>query len=469
MKNLRNSKLTRLLCLLLATTMIMWSCQPESITTQNGCTVIAHDIPTLTNIPNTTETVFELVSSIQDQVGHQSMDSLYYEFFSASQSSTTAINKLNSEIDDYNSNEYGSYIQNHDFLSNGLKSFFINFESNLDSVLLTEPDLAQFTSFINTEISNTQGSSSNLCQKDAELAEYYLLNALGYAQYYYNNYNNPGSFSSHVLEGRGCGLFAKLGCGILSLTAGVIGGVLSLVGVISADITVNGQPLNPEDQENLSIIVAAVTAWFIAKKTYNWCCPDDDKDQNCYRPDMHIIKRLGCNEYRIRLLGKSDYSTTRWDNINTIPAQATTNIPSLVFTVPSPTQASTFHAPTVLCLENGTTVFTFDYDEFTDGPFETTEVFPLQWTVAPPSNFTLESGLGGMHIRNSNIFFTRVNSPNLQNYQYSWEVTAPNIIKGNSNSATVELKSPGLVTTKVTVTDLCSNYSETLQSNTYVQ
>ena len=466
MVRLRESIPVKFLCLLLATSLMFISCNtgPNNKLILNDCSNITSDYDTETNIELKFEQMLELMRSINHTENFASHEEFHRYVFKDSEGTTEYLNTFQVESDEYKNLGFEGYINSKSEISNDLKTYLIDYSNEMTVFLdINHPSLEETITFFHSKKSEL--STTNLCSSDQSLLNFYFELSEGYANYYYKHYD----FQEGLPELRGCNFWRGLACGLLSLAVASI--ITSIAAVL---VTLNFIRVFIKDQLNggdgeingflaaqLSLLALGIV---VGVSTYLWCCNKDDiEKQICEAPTGATYLQTDCNEFEYRIFGPSNYENTQWNNINTNPINLITPKSILRFSVPEFGNPSSLVATTT-CVVDGSTVNVFPWSESVTFESET-DVFPLQWNVAPPQSHTFQTS--------NNIINVSVNtSPYSEFLNYTWSVNPPHIITGGGNDNSISIKimsSPGFLVTDVQVENTCLNLSESLSAITEIQ
>lgn len=315
---------------------------------------------------------------------------------------------------------------------------------------------------------------------------------LGFAQYIYQNFYSTEHSESDIANERCDSFWEKLFCGTVSVAVAVgttilVGYLLIQLGPVGVWITYAAGSILPDGTvapTDTSIfvedvmdgddpfILGAILGVYLGIKFYSWCCSwfEEEDAQVCEAPDGAYWKETDCGEFQFVIFGPSTYSATIWNNINTDPASATTPVPRLTFTVPSPGMESTIFASGITCIENPGSILEFDWVEtltFTSDH----DLFPLAWNSAPPSTFDYTVDEEDYW---DNSFKVTLNTPSSNAFEYSWAVNSPHeIVEGggdHENWAEIWVATQNTdVIISCEVLNVCLNAADSITGTTIIQ
>lgn len=450
-------------------------------------------IPDGAHIARDFELSYELVSSINNSEGHTSFQELSKEFFEGSEQ----LQDVNAEVAKYSNLGFDDYLE--DIVERNIVSFefkkeMVDFKNELTNFIYSnQPIKEDFISFIANK--KTTIHQSNLSEETIKNMNLYLDLVEGHTNYMYKEYSNTNG-NLNLRTSTDCDSFwAKLLCASLTLIVGftvfIIVWALVTMGIlrIGGNPTVTAPDGPPTDfpgqpgsktlkGDDAIIVISALIAVAIGieagDKFHSWCCSwfSDESDQECLPPSGYFVQKIGCNKFKYRIYGPSNYGATEWYNENTLPSNSITLYPSLVFSVEQLGTESTISA-NITCKENSSSIILYDYGPETE-LFDTEEgEFSLWWIEAPPETFLFEGNPGGDIPEFENIFSVRVNTANNTDvYSYDWDVESPHqfVLGAGSkdNYATVKCIEPTFVTTSVLVTNICTGQVESVSGTTLI-
>lgn len=472
MLKLRKSRSFKAVAMFLAILILHTSCSPDNMPQPNECPPVDLSYVDNAQVAEQFERMMEYATTIDRQEDFTTFAEYYETLYGESDKATEYIDTFEAESRKYGNLGFEGYVNDSEYISNDLKAYVTNYAQELDLFLTNQqPDLAEFTIFMNSEID--QVASSNLCDGDQDIMRLYLASSQGYANWFYNNIPQTTDLGSVQL--RGCNWYQAILCG---LTALIVGGVVFVVVgavVLIATVFFDGREVTGGEKESLAVLAGFALGIHVGINVYEWCCRMfDEDDQECRPPTGSSYIAVDCNQFSYRVFGPSYYGTTQWDNVNTNPASTITPFPVIGINIPDYGEISEI-AATIACVQNAETVHIYSWDDALT--FESGEsYFPLAWNSQPP--FSYNFGGDGIGIEgdydDANIIHASLLTPNTNELTYSWHVNFPHEIIGGGNAddnwVTIRITTdnPNL-TTGVTVTNTCTGESNSLSQTTLIQ
>ena len=388
MFKLRNSKIVKAVCLILASTLFYISCTGELDQNTMECSksVLANvDDP---NFANNFENMLDYARTLDYQENYKTFSEYHQDLFGDSADAKEYVKKFEEESRKYGQMGYENYVNQVSQLSSEVKSYLITYSNEINEYLnRNRPNLEALTNYLDGK--NQLLSTSSLCENDRNIVKLYLKASQGYAQYYYHHYFNDQDGGPQL---RSCDFFEALGCGLLATIVGIVVTVVMVVLLIWSIIIVTTNPDEPHEltgdaKVNFSVLASLALGIYVGINVYDWCCGRDEVPvQVCAPPNLATYQANGCNEFTYRVSGPSNYSFTTWSNWNTSPSSATTPTPVLKLSVPSQNILSVINA-NISCVQNGTTVNIFPWhDELI---FSDNNPSFMYWTSPPPTTYKL--------------------------------------------------------------------------------
>ena len=452
------------------------SCDIENFQNFDDCGNSSFELGTASTDPILVDRMIDYVRTLEVSEKMTSIDQIHSEVFGDSDMALDRVLKFKIEAEKYSQLGFESYVSQSEQFSSNFKAYYTENALDIKDYLIThKPNLEVALGYVDSKISSL--ANTNLCNPDMKMAELYYTWVKGYLKYQYNNFYN-----NDLIELRDCNFWEKLGCGILAVTIGL---ALTAVGILlalgtSVFVDEEGNMHEFGDTQQDIADVATVLFWltvgyYVGTSFYDWCCGKNDiPEQECLPPTMASLTQLGCNEFRYRVTGPSNYGATEWMNQNTDPASATTMTPTLRFSIPTLGVESNIDA-LIACLEDGQNSAFFAWKE--DILIESdVDYFPLGWNTSPPPSFTYQdnSNVPQGDFGFDNFIYVVLNTPSNNVMSYIWSVNAPHsILAGggtNDNFATIKITTPNVnLTTNVEATNNCLNETDEITAFTTIQ
>jgi len=445
------------------------SCSQEPATSQNGCSNIFIETLDDDEVAFHFEQMLNFARTIDNQEDYTTMGEFHQTVFGTGEQATNYVRTFEKEGSKYAQLGFENYVQQSDNFSVGVKSYLTNYSVNLRSYLNDQkPSLEELNNYIDRQKDLLK--SKDLCNDDINLLNLYFSISQGYANWYYSHYYDN---TENALALRSCDFWEAIACRLLShIVATTVGSVLGSLLLLSEFTVTDGNgntaPIDREDQNAFSVIVALAVGIYVGISVYDWCCKRNEiPEQVCEDPEGVIITQNDCNEFIYRVWGPSSYNATEWNNMNTNPSSINTPTPKLTFSVPSLGDESMMSAR-ITCVGSGSAVSFYAHNN--DITFESdTDYFPLEWATSPPNVFILSSDFSF-----ANLITANVNIPTSDAITYSWSVNSPHtIVSGgtaNDNFVNIQVNNANIdLVTSVTATNNCSNETESISATTLIQ
>ncbi len=462
MKTFRNSQIAKFIAVFLAFSIFNLSCTSENfnINPTSNCNSVLFDIDGETNTPDQFERALELAQTIKYNNNPVSYGDYHKELFGQGNEALNHVNTFNAEAVKYSNLGYENYLSDvvsRNLMSSDLKLHFMQFSTSLNNFLDSDRvDIDQFKTFLKLQRSSTQ--NSNLCAGDKDAFTKYLDLAQGYGQFMFNKFPN---YDNSL---RDCNLLEAIGCGLLALLVGAVVFVVAGVIVLLATVTVHNpdgtsNTMTGKDKENFAAFAGFALGIIAGINVYKWCCGKDEvPEQKCKKPTGSVYTSLGCNDFRVTLFGPSSYGATEWRNTNTNPATATTQTPSLRFSVPNLGSPSTILAPMVACLSSGSSLEIFSYPAESQTFTYNSPTPTIIWGQSPPSTATVNTTYN-------------VSVSTAGNGIVSWSVSpfGGMVMSTGAGSGNLKFWTSGQKTVTATITDNCSGQNASVSKQVFVQ
>lgn len=466
MKRLRNSKIIQGIYVFLAFAILNISCTSELDTIPE--TPISQKRLLRSNSADLeihNDLAFDFVRSMSQQTDSKNYEELLTNIFGDQPEIKSYSKNFQREMNRYKKLGFERYISQIDKYSSEVKSYFKDYEEDLDDLLRDENfNYSKLDNFFLEQISGLQ--NAQLSADENKTMMLFLNTSQNMAKHYFQFVD----FS--LKKENACNNREAVKCILMAIAVGfAVGALVSQIPFLGPIIVklINSKgglsdllvpDISPAEATTLIFVVAGVWS---AVKFFDWCCEEIGSElvQECEEPTGFSYYSHDCGNFKVFFFGPSEYALTTWgSNVNVNPVTATTPSPSLNISVPTMGDESEFYAD-ILCIPDsrspGSNTQTYSMSAI-ETIIYNGSLPNLIWGIAPPNNAvqgqTYEISLSGTN-HWSNV---------------TWHVTTGGGITSTGDyTANLTFFTSGNKTVTATATDNCTGETRTLSKEVFVQ